>query len=81
MVTDVNTSKIKPKVAMRAFYDARIDANNFYLIIPTPNDRAHNTPTKHMIVYTISLFLFTLLSRPSVAFMRFLLYSYCPIVR
>lgn len=27
---------------MRAFHNVRIDANNFYLIIPTPSDRAHN---------------------------------------
>ncbi|EXB91535.1 14-3-3-like protein B [Morus notabilis] len=55
MVTDVNPSKIKYRVAMRAFNDAGIDTNNFYLIIPTPNDRAHNPPANHMTVYTRTL--------------------------
>lgn len=55
MVTDVNPSKIKPWVTMKVFRDTGIDANNFYLIIPTPNDRAHNSPANHMTVYTRSL--------------------------
>lgn len=52
MATDVNQSKIRPQVTLKVFNDAGIDAGHFYLIIPTPNDRAHNPPPRHMTVYT-----------------------------
>ena len=35
--------------------DAEIDANHFYLILPTPHDRAHNPPRGHITVYTRAL--------------------------
>lgn len=55
MVIDVNPSKIKLKAAMAAFSDAKIDAHHFYFLVPMPNNRAHNSPPGHMIVFTQSL--------------------------
>ena len=55
LVTDLEPSRIRPHVARKAFMDAEIDANHFYLILPTPHDRAHNPPRGHITVYTRAL--------------------------
>ncbi|EXB54530.1 hypothetical protein L484_006278 [Morus notabilis] len=55
LATDLDPSKIRPHTARKAFTDTGIDPLHFYLIIPTPNDRAHNPPPSHMTVYTRAL--------------------------
>lgn len=55
LATDVNPSKLRPRAALKAFNDAGIDPLHFYLIVPTPNDRAHRPPAGHMTVYTRAL--------------------------
>ncbi|EXB86425.1 hypothetical protein L484_004923 [Morus notabilis] len=55
LATDLDPSKIRPHAARKAFTDAGIDPQHFYLIIPTPTDRAHNPPRGHMTVYTRAL--------------------------